>query len=222
MNQGNKQVQELTKEELQKTQVLNLKELEETIVFEKKTSKKPAIFVAILGIFSIIAGTSIMTVQHLNNVKIEQQKNEIQKKVVKPPQVLTTKLECNFTTSNNPDGTDTDFTINYQFENNKLVSFTKTFIMTQTAGNEAGLATIESYKTAYQSFLNPTLGYQITLTPKDANGLIVTVQVDYKKLNPETVNPTQGTHFSTSLDYQKDTDLKKIQTEMSMKGYNCK
>ena len=45
MNQGDKSVQELTKEELQKTQILNLKELEETIVFEKKTSKKPAIFV---------------------------------------------------------------------------------------------------------------------------------------------------------------------------------
>ena len=221
MNQGDKKVQELTKEELQKTQVLNLKELEETIVFEKKTSKKPAIFVAILGILSIIAGTSIMTVQHLNDVKIEQQKNEIQKKVVKP-QVLATKLECNLTTPNNPDGTDTDFTINYQFENNKLVSFTKTFIITQTAGNEAGLATLETYKIAYQSFLNPTIGYQITLTPKDANGLIVTVQVDYKKLNPETVNPTQSTHFSTSLDYQKNTDLKTIQTEMSMKGYNCK
>ena len=91
MDQRDKPVQELTKEELQKTQILNLKELEETIVFEKKTSKKPAIFVAILGILSIIAGTSVMTVQHLNAKKAQLQKNEIQKKVVKP-QVLKTKL----------------------------------------------------------------------------------------------------------------------------------
>ena len=221
MNQGDKSVQELTKEELQKTQILNLKELEETIVFEKKTSKKPAIFVALLGILSIIAGTSVMTVQHLNSKKLELQENKIQKKVVKP-QILKTKLDCQLTAANNPDGTDTDFIINYQFEDDKLVNFTKTFTIVQTPGNENGLATVESYKTAYQAFLNPTIGYQITLTPKAANGLIVTVIVDYKKLNISTVNPTQNTHFSTSLDYQKDSSLKAIQKDMTLKGYNCK
>ena len=43
-------------EELTRTQVLNLQELEKAAKFEKKTSRKPAYFLAILGVFSISLG----------------------------------------------------------------------------------------------------------------------------------------------------------------------
>ena len=46
-------VHQVTPEELQKTLVLNLADFEETARIEKMTSKKPALIVALLGVFSI-------------------------------------------------------------------------------------------------------------------------------------------------------------------------
>ena len=54
--------QELTKEQLQQTQVLNFQEVQKAIRFEKITSKKPAILVAVLGIISIIIDIHIVLV----------------------------------------------------------------------------------------------------------------------------------------------------------------
>ena len=45
--------QQMTPEELQRTQVLNFQDVEDLANFEKRTSKKPAIIIAILGIISI-------------------------------------------------------------------------------------------------------------------------------------------------------------------------
>ena len=44
-------VHQITPEELQKTLVLNLKDFEETARIEKITSKKPALTVALIGVF---------------------------------------------------------------------------------------------------------------------------------------------------------------------------
>ena len=43
----------MTQEELQKTQVLNLKDVEEAARFERITSKKPAIIVATIGLVTV-------------------------------------------------------------------------------------------------------------------------------------------------------------------------
>ena len=42
--------------ELTKTLVLNFNEVEDIAKFEKKTSKKPAIIIAIIGLFAIFTG----------------------------------------------------------------------------------------------------------------------------------------------------------------------
>ena len=57
-NQNQMAKQQMTQEELQRTQVLNLQEVEKVAKFEKRTSKKPALFVAFLGILSITFGTT--------------------------------------------------------------------------------------------------------------------------------------------------------------------
>ena len=227
MNQQNNQVQnstqQLTQEELQRTQVLNLQELEETIKFEKKTSKKPAIIVSIIGMISIIFGSSFLAFQHFSAKKVESsiQKRETKEKAI-DKKLTTSKLTCEKIDANLPDGTDTKFTIDYTFNKDKLTSFTKKFEINQTPGNVQGAVTLENYKLAYQSFLNPTLGYQITVSPKDTTGLIVNVQVNFEKLDITKVHPTQATHPSTSVDYQKDTDKKIIQDNAIANGFTCK
>ena len=56
----------LTHEELQKTQVLNLKEFSETVRFEKLTSKKPAIILAVIGALLITFGTTFQIAESLS------------------------------------------------------------------------------------------------------------------------------------------------------------
>lgn len=226
MNQENNQVQmqaqQLTPEELQKTQVLNLQELEATIQYEKSTSKKPAIIVSILGIISIIFGSSFLVIQNYSAKKIEStiQKKEVKENVI-DKKLTISKLTCEKGTLNNPDGTDTVLNVNYVFDKDKLTSFTKKFTITQTPGNNQGLVTLESYKLAYQAFLNPIQGYQITLSPKDTTGIVVTVQVDFEKLDVTKLNPIQATHISTSIEYQQGSDKKSIQSELTAQGYKC-
>lgn len=222
INQSQKQVQQLTPEELQKTQVLNLQEVEETIRYEKATTKKPAIIVAIIGILSITIGSSFQVVSSLSAKK---QENTVQKKeVIEEPiveKVETASLTCRKEFLNEPDGTDVYYTVLYNFEDNKLVSFKKENVIMPTPGVEAGPQRIEQYKIDYQVFLNPTVGYQITLSPKDVTGIVATVQVDYKTLDITTLSPVQNNHYSTSLDYPKDTSPEVIQTDSVAKGYIC-
>ena len=54
--------EKLAKEELTRTQVLNLTELEQVANYEKKISKKPALVLAILGIMCITIGLSYNSV----------------------------------------------------------------------------------------------------------------------------------------------------------------
>lgn len=222
INQSQKQVQQLTPEELQKTQVLNLQEVEETIRFEKATTKKPAIIVAIIGILSITIGSSF---QVISGLSAKTEEHTIQKKeIVEKPiveKVETKTLTCTTNLLNQPDGTDIHFTVLYTFEDDKLVSFKKENIIMPTPGVEAGPQRIEQYKIDYQPFLNPKVGYQITMAPKDTTGIIVTVQVDYKTLDVTTLSPIQNNHYSTSLDYPIDTTFEVLQADMLSKGYHC-
>ena len=60
MNNNNNQVkQQLSEEELQRTQVLNFDDFKTTTRIEKAGSKKPAIIVAIIGLLSILIGTFV-------------------------------------------------------------------------------------------------------------------------------------------------------------------
>ena len=73
MNQNNnkneKNSSQISQEELMKTQVLNLQDVEEAARYEKATSKKPAILVAVIGFFAIFLGTSLPFVNSLMNQK---------------------------------------------------------------------------------------------------------------------------------------------------------
>ena len=61
-NQNQVIQQPMTQEELQRTQVLNLQEVEKVAKIEKSTSKKPALFFALLGILSITLGMLLFIV----------------------------------------------------------------------------------------------------------------------------------------------------------------
>ena len=219
--QQQQQQQQMTQQELQRTQVLNIDELEKTVRFEKISSKKPAIIVAAIGILFLTFGTTFQVASNLKgSSKVEKRdiaEEVVEKNDVKP---TTTNLNCNITATNQADGTDTVYSILYTFEDNKLVGFKKVYTITPTPGNPLGAATVQNYIIGYQPFLNPIDGYQISVIPT-GEGLVVTVEVDYTKLDLTLLNPTQQNHFTTKLDYPLDHPKDTIYTEMIGAGFTC-
>ena len=65
-------VNKLSPEELQKTQVLNLKDVEEAVRIEKRTSKKPAIILGIVGITLLLFGSGFQIATALKEKKQEE------------------------------------------------------------------------------------------------------------------------------------------------------
>lgn len=210
----------ITSEEMQKTQVLNLEAVEEVARFERRTSKKPAILFAILGMFLISCGTTLSVVQSLSKEQELSQMEKRKNNLVEEKVPVQTKLSCTLTSLNNPDGTDTVFNIQFQFLDGGLNSFIKTFSVIPTAGNPLGPTTVQNYLTAYNDFLNPVNGYQISVVPNET-GLVSVVKVDYSLLNVSQLSPKQNDHFSTSLDYQMGTNKQTIYTNLTAQNYVC-
>ena len=135
---------ELTKEQLQQTQVLNFQEVQKTIHFEKVTSKKPAILIAVIGLISILFGGSLQIATSLNAKPQNVQKREVKQNVIEK------NLSCIKTTLDNPDGTNTIYSITYKFEDDRWVGFTKLYNISATAGKEVGKKSIEKYIDEYK------------------------------------------------------------------------
>lgn len=221
MNQRNNQVQkqasQMTQEELQRTQVLNLKDVEEAVRIEKSTSKKPAIIIGMLGIVSILFGTAFPIAQTLmakpkdHSVKIEK------KRTINPE----TTLNCTLTRLNNADGTDTILNVNYTFNYNKLIKAEKTFTINPTVGNPLGPTTVQAYITGYKPFLSEQIaGYQMSSTPT-GNGLIVKSLVDLTVFNPATLPTLHQGNIATKVEFAVNTDKETIFKDLTAKEFTC-
>ena len=207
-------------EELQRTQVLNLKDVEETVRFEKSISKKPAMIIAIIGAIFLTLGSTLQiakTMKKSVEPKVEKRVISKEKQTVAP--VI---LECQSIQMNNPDGTNITYTINYTFNNYKLTSFTQKYSIAAIEGNQVGLQTIQQYIVGYQDFMNPVNGYTISVTPNETQTILTAVvSADLEKIDMTTFPEMQKNHISTSIDYQKDTAFLTIQSDMSSKGFTC-
>lgn len=205
---------ELTKEELQQTQVLNFQEVQRTIRFEKITSKKPAIIIAIIGVLSLLLGGTIQIATSLKTAPHDVQKRDTKKDI----EVVVKNLICAKTTLNNPDNTNTVYNITYKFENEKLVGFTKEYNISAVLDKADGKKSIEKYTNEYNNLLNETDGYEIDVSTTEST-ISIKVVADYKKLDLTKLNEIQNTNPITKIDYNKYTDYNKIRTEMLESGF---
>ena len=206
---------ELTREQLQQTQVLNFQEVQNTIHFEKATSKKPAIFIAVIGIISLLFGGSLQIATSLNPNPQSIQKRDIKENIV----VDKKEVICTKTTLNNPDGTNTIYNITYKFENDKLVEFTKEYNVNSIPGKEEGKKAIEQYIQEYNTLLNDTPGYSIDISSTANTSIVVKVKADYKKLELTKLNEIQQTKPFTKVDYNKNTTYATVKTEAMVQGF---
>ena len=215
--------QQMTPEELQRTQVLNLQDVEDLAAFEKRTSKKPAIIIAVIGIISILCGGGLTAYQSMEAKTLAEEekkveKREIQNKVEEKPAV--TNLNCSKASQNNSDGTNTLYTVNYNFVEGELTGFTKQLDVTaiNPAENKGVLAYVEGYK----PYTVAVDGYSVVVTYDNASKLSAIITADFEKLDLTKVPPVQQTHFTTSIDYTMGTAQDKVYADLIASGFQCK
>lgn len=196
--------------ELQKTQVLNLKAVEDAVRFEKLTSKKPAIVLGIVGIMFILFGTTFQIVDTVQS----RPKNVIEKRTTVVDEVdKTQKLQCQ--QKSQFDGITKEFTIFYEFEDNQLIGFTKTLQLVS-----ANSTVIQNYINSFQTYVNPSEGYNPKIE-RIESGMKFVVEVDYDTLDLTKLNPKQQAHYASKIDYALDTSYNRIKTDMVNGSYVC-
>lgn len=220
VGQNNNQVnQQLTKEELTKTQVLNLTDLENVAKYEKKVSKKPALILAVIGMLCIFSGFTYMGIANVMNKRPETGKSAVYRKEV--PEEDDNTITCNYSQLGNADGTDIVVKMKLNLEDGKLQNYEKTMTVMPTEGNEAvGMPTIQVLLPAYQAF-EPMLipGYTIKSLP-EKTGFKTEVKIDLTQLDVTLLTAHQA-NVSTKVEFSLNDTKSMIMTKASTLGYLC-
>lgn len=230
MQNGNNQqyeyqkVHQITPEELQKTLVLNLADFEETARYEKMTSKKPALIVALMGVFSIALGLSFPLVQSFTaRDKVEDTIVENREEYEEDKDVILNDIEtvvCNFDRMIE-DGTHVTSVANITFQKGGITEFTRTTTINPIPGNGFGPSSIQAINNVLQPLLVQMDGYKVTVQPTVEGGTIIVADVDYKKLDFTMFPQKNQTHYSTSVDYASNTPKEQVLPDMATRGFVC-
>ena len=227
MNQNinQKQKEQMSQEELQRTQVINLKDVEEVVRFEKLTSKKPAIIVAVIGLICLTFGSSFAFVQSMSARKAKDTpKIQNRKRNTIEPKTNIKTLDCTKQITNEPEDA-TNKTINYNliFKDEKLTKFTKTFSMIpKTAESEESKKTVSDFKTALQPYLIEIDGYKVTVIPENTGGIITSTEVDYNSIDITKVPSIHQINYRFNVTYEAYTTKETIEKDLTTQGYKCK
>lgn len=229
MNNENQQVK-LDPEELARTQVLNLEELRQVAKYERKVSKKPALICAIIGAFMIMigAGSQGFIMLSQRNVTPTKQSNISQRNVKeeeeKEPEKVIQALTCSIQSLNNVNGTNTESHFTFAFEDDKLKSETKIFIVDMIAGNAMGQSSMQNLYTAYKAYesTNGTVeGYNVLTAPRESYGFSVTTQIDLTKLDRTKISANIQANPQLKVDFPLDSTLEVVKGGAESSGYTC-
>lgn len=216
-NDTNNQLNNLSPEELQKTQVINLKDLEEIVRIEKKTSKKPAIIIGIIGLSLLFGGVGV---QVSNTLKEKREAEQLVEQRRAEEIVEKDYLSCEQTTSP-ANSLDYNYSITYDFEDNKLVGSTKILSVTPTPNKPEGAAEVKKYKDTLQKLVSTKKEYEITINDIP-NGFVITTNIDYENLDLTKIKPENTKDKAVSIDYKKGDSKEKIMADMKAKKFTCK
>ena len=212
---------QLSDEELQRTQVLNLKDFKETARIERIGSKKPSAILAFLGVLLIAVGVSFPAMQSMTTRHEVQARKEIrEEQKTEKTKVVEEEMKCNWQRLNNANGTDEAITVTFNFKDDKLTSSVKDYKLTKSATATTEPAELTSYLTALQSFLMQINGYSVSVE-KIENGSITTTSVDYTLLDINTVPAMHQQNYRFDIKSQANDSKETVKTTMVTLGYTC-
>ncbi len=217
-------VHQVTPEELQKTLVLNLADFEETARREKMTSKKPALIVALIGVFSIALGFSFPLVETLTAKdkpadSITENREEYEKE---DEEILLNQetVICNFDKMI-ADGTHVTIVAKTTFRDGGIVAFTRTTTINPIPGNGFGPSSIAAINTSLQPTAVQIGGYSVNIKPTVEGGITIVTDTDYSKIDLTMFPQKNQTFYQTSVDYASNTPKEQVLPDMVTKGYTC-
>lgn len=215
--------QQLSDDELQRTQVLNLQDFKETARIEKLSSKKPAIIIAAIGVLSISLGLAFPAVQSLSARRAaekEQESVEKRKQEQKIKEVKEEEITCTHSELNKSNGTDEYIEVNYKFRDDKLYASTKDYKLVKSAGVQNDPPELASYLAALQSFLMQINGYSVSVQTIE-HGSITTTEVNYNILDPSRVPEAHQGNYRFNVVNQANDSKSDVKTTMIALGYTC-
>lgn len=227
--QGQQQLQsqQMTREELTKTQVLNLQELERVARFERKTSKRPAVLFAIAGILSLTLGLSynniMMAVDSIDftNPSENTYRIDLDSQYDSATPVPTKKVTCVFTQPAQVDGTDKSTTYELFFSEQKLQTYVKTLAVAPTIGNPNGALAVQNVLATYQPLAASQIeGYEM-LPETDNQSAKISITIDLKKLDRGQLTYSHAANYFTNVEYNLDADETTTVSALQAAGYIC-
>lgn len=231
MNDRQSNQQKMSTEELARTQVLNLDDLREVAKYEKKVSKRPAIFCAIFGAILLTLGTGVQGfITHQNKVKLDAvQKNIVKRKNTtiteqKPKEPKIEKLKCSLSSQGNANGTNYISEFTFEFSDQKLKKETKVFMLDKIVGNKLGESAMKNLYVAYKNFekINGTLnGYSITSAPRGDVGFSITTLIDLTVLDTNKIPAEYNANNQIRVDFPLDSNIETVKTSVINSGYIC-
>lgn len=218
---------EISREELTRTQVLNLQELERVANYEQKTSKRPAALFAFAGFLAITLGllypNIMMAVDSIGAIETPSYRINIEDVYqLDTTPVVTSKMICTLTQPGQADGTDRIYTTEFFFQEQKLQTYVKTLNATPIVGNPNSMTTVQALYTNYSAFTTmPINGYKVVTTTTENSGTKVEITIDLKALDKTQLTYNHASNPFTNVEYELNADQTTIQNALTAAGYVC-
>ncbi len=209
-----------TQENLTKTQVLNLNDVEKSAK-DNKDNKKTVMIIAFVGVFAIVAGLiSQFVFSGSDEEDNKPSKSNVADKNDKKNQESNT-LVCSLEQMGNADGTDTTTSLSFVFNERKLQNYSKTLAVNPTAGNENGVLAIQYLFTNYKQYETiPINGYTI-ITEQRGTGIQSSVNIDLTVLDKNTLTDAHRQNGFTNVEFNLDEEKEMIKDNLVGLGYSC-
>ena len=224
-------------EELTRTQVLNLQELERAANYEKKTSKKPAIVLAILGVFSISLGisypgiTNMLSSREVDDTPTVSESREEENTEATEDATTTNSLtlNCSISQPNVAESTVVNTSYSFQFlETGTLTNYVKTMDIAVSAPVAVTPASIVSLDTALANLKQTVIaGYTLettptaSTTPNVVDGYTAKLTVDFASFNSQTLTALHTSNVFANVEFSNQDTKDTITTRLTQQGFTC-
>lgn len=211
--------QQLSEEELQRTQVLNLEDFRSVARIEKIGSKKPAIIVAMIGVFSILLGTAFPAYQSYSARKEAEKNGEMvsarrdenakeERQLLCIAESVTAELKIK-----------ERIETTYIFEEDELKSLKKVYYLSKINKDEE-VPFFAVYKNAVPPFLIQINGYSTTIKETD-DTIINTTKIDFDSVDLNAIPKNSIDNYRFNPEFFGKESEEVVKTTKESVGFKC-
>ena len=228
MDQQQQPVQ-MDKDQLTRTQVLNINDVEQTAQQERHNTniKKIGFFVLAIAVILITGGVSYQMLGIGVPEKATPATTPSTEPTSSPNAIDTTPTGpyCRLDIPQDADGTDKVFTYTLNYEGDLLKGYTKNINISQTEGNADGVTTVDNYTSEYSSYTSTQFnGYVLGVTPTNNNNLVgvqIDANVDLTTLDQSVLVEPFISNEYIKVDLQLDQPKADVTAYLQGLGYTC-